>query len=111
MKYSLLWIFIAWMLVSCNDFLEESSQDEVRPTTVEDLMQVMIGEAYPMGNEIQSFFGIILRMIWNVTEFPGKRPWKLGWKMHVPLFLGARICLRKWQVLMVLMRGVLIMRK
>ena len=104
MKYSLLWIFIAWMLVSCNDFLEESSQDEVRPTTVEDLMQVMIGEAYPMETKFSRFLD-------HLTEFPGKRPWKLGWKMHVPLFLGARICLRKWQVLMVLMRGVLIMRK
>ena len=55
MKYSLLWIFIAWMLVSCNDFLEESSQDEVRPTTVEDLMQVMIGEAYPMETKFSRF--------------------------------------------------------
>jgi len=33
----------------CNDFLEEASQDEIRPKTVDDMMQVMVGEAYPMG--------------------------------------------------------------
>ena len=33
----------------CGDFLEESSKDEVRPSTVDDLMQVMVGEGYPMG--------------------------------------------------------------
>ena len=30
----------------CSDFLEESSQDEVRPSTVEELEQLMLGEAY-----------------------------------------------------------------
>ena len=35
-------------VAGCNDFLEESSQDEIRPSTVEDLMQVMTGEGYPM---------------------------------------------------------------
>ena len=33
-------------VAGCNDFLEESSQDEIRPSTVEDLMQVMTGEGY-----------------------------------------------------------------
>ena len=35
-------------LGGCSDFLEESSQDEVRPSNTDDLMQVMVGEAYPM---------------------------------------------------------------
>lgn len=48
MKYNLLWILIATVLSSCSDFLEESSQDEVRPSTVDDLMQIMVGEAFPM---------------------------------------------------------------
>ena len=48
MKYSLLWILIVMIAASCSDFLEESSQDEIRPSTVDDLMQVMVGEAFPM---------------------------------------------------------------
>lgn len=32
---------------SCGDFLEESSQDEVKATTVEDLRAMMYSEAYP----------------------------------------------------------------
>ena len=36
-----------WMFAACNDFLEESSQSEVRPTVVDELYQVMLGEAYP----------------------------------------------------------------
>lgn len=35
-------------LMGCGDFLEETSQDEVRPSTVDDLMQVMVGDAFPM---------------------------------------------------------------
>lgn len=43
--YSLILFLLLW-LCSCNDFLEESSQDEVRPSTVEDLDEVLNGEAY-----------------------------------------------------------------
>lgn len=35
------------LLTSCGDFFEESSQDEIRPTTVEDLASLMYSEAYP----------------------------------------------------------------
>ena len=35
------------VLTSCGDFFEESSQDELRPTTVEDLAAVLYTEAYP----------------------------------------------------------------
>lgn len=43
--YSIIIMFSA--LAGCNDFLKESSQSEVRPSTVEELYQVMLGEAYP----------------------------------------------------------------
>lgn len=33
-------------IAGCNDFLEESSQDEVRPSTVADLEQLLLGEGY-----------------------------------------------------------------
>ena len=34
-------------LSSCSDFLEETSQDEIIPETLEDLAAVMYSEAYP----------------------------------------------------------------
>ena len=39
-------IFMSLWLTACSDFLEESSQDEVRPTLVTDMEQLLIGEAY-----------------------------------------------------------------
>ncbi len=44
----ILFVLLWWGVVGCSDFLEESSLDEIRPTTTDDLMQVMVGEAYPM---------------------------------------------------------------
>ena len=58
MKYILV-LFLTLGLAGCSDFLEESSQDEVRPTTVDDLMQVMVGEAYPMDNIIDSYLDFL----------------------------------------------------
>lgn len=49
MKY----IFGFLLLLSiggCSDFLEESSQDEVRPSTVDDMEQLLIGEIYMDGD-------------------------------------------------------------
>lgn len=48
-RSSLLYSIIVMFAVStgCDDFLKESSQSEVRPSTVEELYQVMLGEAYP----------------------------------------------------------------
>ena len=37
-------------LSGCSDFLEESSQDEVRPSTVDDMEQLLIGEIYMDGD-------------------------------------------------------------
>lgn len=34
------------LLLACSDFLEESSQTKVRPSTVSDLEQIFLGEAY-----------------------------------------------------------------
>ena len=34
------------LLTACSNFLEESSQDEVRPATVDDMEQLLIGEVY-----------------------------------------------------------------
>lgn len=33
--------------MGCNDFLKESSQDEVRPSSVQELESVLLGDVYP----------------------------------------------------------------
>lgn len=44
---SKIWILLLiFCLGGCNDFLEESSQDEVRPSTVDDMEQLLLGEVY-----------------------------------------------------------------
>lgn len=37
-------------LIGCSDFLEESSQDEVRPAMVSDLEQILLGDGYRDGH-------------------------------------------------------------
>lgn len=46
-------------LVGCSDFLEESSQDEVRPSTVEDLEQLLLGEGYLRGGDVASYLELL----------------------------------------------------
>ena len=48
-KYiSCCWIgFLCLLFISCHDFFKESSQDEIIPSTVEDLRVVLYSEAYP----------------------------------------------------------------
>ncbi len=59
MKYSYIVPAALLLLSSCGDFLEESSQDEIRPTTVEDLASVMYAEAYPQ-NTTEDAYLILL---------------------------------------------------
>ncbi len=37
---------LTWFFLGCNDFLEEKSQSEVRPSTVTDMEKILQGEAY-----------------------------------------------------------------
>lgn len=39
--------------MGCNDFLKESSQDEVRPSSVEELESVLLGDVYPRGDMLK----------------------------------------------------------
>ncbi|MFR4037992.1 MAG: hypothetical protein ACLTZT_09490 [Butyricimonas faecalis] len=39
-------IFIAWLAIGCSDFLNESSSDEIRPSTLTDLEQLLLGDGY-----------------------------------------------------------------
>lgn len=44
--YCLIFMALSIGIMGCGDFLEESSQDEVRPSTVSDLEQLLLGEGY-----------------------------------------------------------------
>lgn len=53
-------ICLTFSLVSCQkDFLEESSQDMVRPKTTEALNQIMTGEAYPLTFAIHDYIELL----------------------------------------------------
>ena len=39
-------VLITLSFISCDDFLTESSQDEVRPNTTTDLEELLLGEGY-----------------------------------------------------------------
>lgn len=45
-KNIFLFCLLLILLSGCSDFLEESSQDEVRPSTIADLEQILIGNGY-----------------------------------------------------------------
>lgn len=49
MKKNSIYIFLGVLFLcsSCHDFFKESSQDEIKPSTIEDLRSVMYKEAYP----------------------------------------------------------------
>lgn len=53
---SLLLIISLW---NCSDFLEESSQDEIKPSTIEDLRAVMNSEAYPYLISTDMYLGFL----------------------------------------------------
>lgn len=60
MKYRVLLLMLFVLsFVGCSDFLEESSLDEVRPTSIDDLMQIMVGEVYPMSNTVRGFLDFL----------------------------------------------------
>ncbi len=48
--YLFVLIILVGSFTSCEKFLEEKSQDEIRPTTIADLTALMNGEAYPYIN-------------------------------------------------------------
>lgn len=59
-KYcSILLLACTCLLASCSKFLEESSQDEIRPTTTADLYALLIGTAYPYQNVFDTYLDLL----------------------------------------------------
>lgn len=56
MKKILIYLLpLCMMAASCKKFLEESSPDEIRPSSTEDLYAFMIGDAYPYSASLEYF--------------------------------------------------------
>lgn len=51
MKINVFIFLLAWVLSGCSDFLEETSQNEIHPSTVSDMEKLLEGEAYFTGED------------------------------------------------------------
>lgn len=51
MKLKIIIFSLTLLIWGCSDFLEESSQDEVRPSTIDDMIELLNGEALPANND------------------------------------------------------------
>jgi len=47
------------LLGSCKKFLAETSQDEIRPTTTQDLASLMYGTAYPYQTFVDNYIDLL----------------------------------------------------
>lgn len=57
--YQLVFMILMYVISGCSDFLKESSQDEVRPSTVNDLEQLMLYEAYPLNEYFLPYLDLL----------------------------------------------------
>lgn len=82
--YTRLLVFLVLGLGSCQSFLEESSLDEVRPSTVNDLEQLMLGEAYLRS---EFFFGYMDLLTDDVeSNFPQDPGHVIRLEVGAPIF-------------------------
>ena len=72
-------------LCSCNDFLKETSQDEVIPSTIEDLDQLLAYEGYPRyETQLMSFLDLLDD---DVTQYITNNSQKTIVTKYSPLYL------------------------
>lgn len=64
-KYNIMVILGAILMSSCSSFLEESSQDEVRPETATDLQQLLLGEGYQLSAATMSYIDLLTDDVQN----------------------------------------------
>ena len=74
-------------LTACGDFLEESSQDEVRPSTVSDLQQLLLGEGYLLTSPLTPYLELLTDNVENFyTDSPNQQAyvkagqWPFTWE-------------------------------
>lgn len=97
-----LFIFAIWFM-GCSDFLEQYSQDEVRPATVSDLEQILIGDGY---REDHNFYYLTERMTDNIKSIQPssmqlntfeKNKWMYIWEKKMFDEDGGGYCADVWE--------------
>ena len=90
MKTKICIAILAFWLAGCSDFLKESSQDEVRPSTVSDLDELLVGEGYLVNYNIYNLTDIFTDNIQcngvtNTTMqvYFDERKWRFQWDEHM----------------------------
>ena len=71
----------------CSKYLEEKSQDEVKPSTVAELQQLLMGEVYPAGSAEPSFHAYLDMMTDDVSSnFNADKYAPPVYKRYQPIF-------------------------
>ena len=69
----MIFVLSAYLFSGCSDFLAESSQDEVRPSSANDLEQIMLYEAYPLNSSFLCYLDLMTDDVMNsystVTQY------------------------------------------
>ncbi len=79
--------------MGCSDFLEESSQDEVRPSMVEDLEQLMLGEAYLRSDNLYPYMELLTDNVQN-NYTPNERH-QIVLRQGAPVFMWEQLMFDK----------------
>lgn len=83
-KYIILFLCFS-LSFSCSSFLEESSLDEVRPSTVEDLKQLMLYEAYPRNTYFMRHLDFLTDDVENA--WPKREDQKMILNNYAPVYI------------------------
>src|SRR5690242_20758048 len=74
-------------VTGCKKHLEEKSQDEVKPTTVTELQQLLMGEVYPAGSARPGFHPYLDMLTDDVSSnFNNNKGASLGYQKYTPVF-------------------------
>ena len=80
------WIFCC--MAGCDSFLEETSQNEMRPSSADDLQQLLMGEVYVAGHSTDNVFHMYLELLTdNVTCKFVDDSWRLPlYEQYYPVY-------------------------
>ena len=70
-----IWFLVCWIgICGCGDFLDEVSQNEMRPSSADDLQQLLMGEVYSAGHSENVFHMYLDMLTDDVTCNDSKDP-------------------------------------
>jgi hypothetical protein len=80
-------VLLVLSITGCRKHLEEKSQDEVKPTTVTELQQLLMGEVYPAGSKQPGFHAYLDMMTDDVSSnFNPRKAAANTYKRYAPVF-------------------------